>query len=722
MPRRKRRTSTSSVETVDENQIRWLKERSVVKTASSAISTDEWPIFELRDAVVLNKDGRTLENALEVGTRGPYIVRGHLIIDDRSQETNLIRRVRSSTPIEIDACVSYAIGESGDDHPRPLIWVSGRGGWYEIEPAPEYCQIYNKMCEATTMYYIMIDIYNSGGRRKTAKKSKKADWMEELAPILHQYATRVGDGATLEEAKQRCIDHAPFFLFQFVQESPDLIDWKSTGLYKWLTSEHDDIFKKAQNPPKVDVSPSSSNTTPSNPGDSTSPRSQRSTSRDSDDIQSNTRHRRAKPVRTMGPSRISQEILQPAMPSPATPRPITPQPVNLSPGEEENSAFESVFNAIEAAYETRKSAKSGLTCSSALNYLYFAYKFPNFRNGTTACHKIPVEEVLRYNAKALVGRLDPLKYHNHEFYEWLQKEATEPTQTPFVAMKPTDFPFHFIPRGSRPPPKSKPGLEPQQSADNSPRPLVKDGSRNPTIGKRVPGRGPGVKSSLRLGSTKKRPYAAIESDDQEEEEDVKRSHFFTDDETVQFAAESSLEDNADTKEDEISDGEITKILIKAEKLPSTIPRGPDGTWTCEQGDCDYIVRGGDEAACQARIRDHFREHEQTRRVHLAMSESRGLLPIKYVYFPPVLLLVQLDDDPVIHVPSAPIAANPDQHEEPKSPVAELEVPEQAVPCRAVVDDFRRALAPHLLDKIKNIKEQTQQGVPLPQHIKRKVLV
>lgn len=98
----------------------------------------------------------------------------------------VIRRVRSSTPIEIDACVSYAIGESGDEHPRPLIWVSGRGGWYEIEPAPEYCQIYNKMCEATTMYYIMIDIYNSGGRRKTAKKSKKADWMEELAPILHQ--------------------------------------------------------------------------------------------------------------------------------------------------------------------------------------------------------------------------------------------------------------------------------------------------------------------------------------------------------------------------------------------------------------------------------------------------------------------------------------------------------------------------------------------------------
>ena len=98
---RRRRASTSSVESVDESQIRWRQEVSVVRSVPKDESPDDWPIFELRDAVVLNKDGKSLENALHVGIRGPFIVRGNLIIADASQRTHRTCRtfsIRLHTP------------------------------------------------------------------------------------------------------------------------------------------------------------------------------------------------------------------------------------------------------------------------------------------------------------------------------------------------------------------------------------------------------------------------------------------------------------------------------------------------------------------------------------------------------------------------------------------------------------------------------------------------
>lgn len=88
MVERKRRASTSSVDSVDDSDIRWRQEASVVRSVPKDVLSDDWPIFELRDAIVLNSDGHTLENALHVGIRGPYIVRGHLIIDDPSQKSH----------------------------------------------------------------------------------------------------------------------------------------------------------------------------------------------------------------------------------------------------------------------------------------------------------------------------------------------------------------------------------------------------------------------------------------------------------------------------------------------------------------------------------------------------------------------------------------------------------------------------------------------------------
>lgn len=82
---RKRRASTSSVETVDGDKIRWLQESSVVRSQPKDVHKDLYPCLELRNATVFDRKGEALENALDVAVRGPYIVRGYLIMEDASE-------------------------------------------------------------------------------------------------------------------------------------------------------------------------------------------------------------------------------------------------------------------------------------------------------------------------------------------------------------------------------------------------------------------------------------------------------------------------------------------------------------------------------------------------------------------------------------------------------------------------------------------------------------
>ncbi len=78
MTGRTRRASTSSVDTVDERTIHWRQEASVLRSVPKTEPNDDWPIFQLRDAIVLNRDGTTVENALHLVPNGPFIVRGNL--------------------------------------------------------------------------------------------------------------------------------------------------------------------------------------------------------------------------------------------------------------------------------------------------------------------------------------------------------------------------------------------------------------------------------------------------------------------------------------------------------------------------------------------------------------------------------------------------------------------------------------------------------------------
>ena len=83
---RRRRMSTSTVATVDENRSIWSKERDVLKPCQADIDDNEWPVYVLSDAVVYEKDGKTMGNPLFVNKVGPMVIRGRLEIEDDEEQ------------------------------------------------------------------------------------------------------------------------------------------------------------------------------------------------------------------------------------------------------------------------------------------------------------------------------------------------------------------------------------------------------------------------------------------------------------------------------------------------------------------------------------------------------------------------------------------------------------------------------------------------------------
>ncbi|PON30123.1 hypothetical protein TGAM01_v200563 [Trichoderma gamsii] len=642
MSGRRRRASTSSVETVDGDKIRWLQESNVVRSQPKDVHKDNYPCLELRNATVYDRKGEVLENALDVAVRGPYIVRGYLIMEDASDRRLLIMKVRSSTPIEIRQCIAYSIGEAPGA--RPLVWALGRGAWYEINPSEAYRPIFNKMCEATTMYYNLVDIYNSK-RLSQIPKASGSGLLEALHDDFLQYAMKTGDGATFNEVLERCAEHAIFLVCQFTQESLELIDWKQTPFYKWFTIEHADVVHKTmvalKNPRKA-RSPSPRERASPAPSNRSSSRIARSVSMDKVDSDQIQLSRRSKPASNMDVATPNITVQQPAIHTQSADAATTT-------AHEDQTPFASVLSAVEEICEQRVGSKRGISGTTTLNTLYFDYKFPMWKDGSAGSHKIPVQEVLHYNAAALLQNLDKDRFQALQLWSYLEELAEKPFNP--RAIKISEFPYRLVRRdktqrsSKQPVPSAVEGESSPRETDDSPRPIGKTVKR--------PGRRPGKTSSLRtVASSKKRTFAEIGDDSEPDSESsgLKRSHYFSDREEEQEEDVSMQESTvAHIPRDAVQAAplrpenlEPIQIVIRTEKIPSTVPRGPGDAWTCDQDDCTYVVRGGDADGCQARIQKHFEEHqEQTKRLNLAVTESsRGHMPIKYAYFPPFLILVE----------------------------------------------------------------------------------
>lgn len=637
MTGRTRRGSTSSVETVkNDTSVQWCQEASVLRSVPKTEPSDGWPIFQLRDAIVLNRDNTTIENALHIVPNGPFIVRGYLHFTADEKRFVLVRG-RSPIPIEIRHCLLYSVGETEDGSPQ--IWVSGRAGWFEISPCSRYQATYDTMCQATTLYYNIMDtIEEMNEKPQRSKKSKSPSQKDVLASIFHKYAASVGDGSTFDDVVDRCNKHAIFLISQFMQDEGGL-QWKSTVFYRWMKLHNGPLFEKID---KAKKNPRQRTRSPSfiepPPRVSTS-LSRTSLSRKSESIEeieesaSNAPNTRLKHRST---SAAAPQTVIPMHPRrsehPATPPPLSPAPVAT----DGDSPFQTVLTALEKSFGSISPGKTGVKVSQLLNKLYFTYKFPTYRDSTSGSHKRPVEEVLHYNATALLEAIDHEKYKNGEVYDWLvvlSKTAFVP-----VALRADAIPYRIILREPRPFQHRKPEmrLEPAQEVTRTPSPAT------PRMGKR-PGRPVGSKSSLRpVQSTNKRSRA-LDGDDTDTESAAKRLNFSSDqdgDETMGDAKSEELDsilqinDSSDaSSENEDIDDETkpVKLGILAEKLPDPMPTGYQGTWVCDQPDCDFIARGGGEDELDDRISAHLQEHEQlVDRMQLAVAESRGLLPINHL--------------------------------------------------------------------------------------------
>lgn len=330
--------------------------------------------------------------------------------------------------------------------------------------------------------------------------------------------------------------------------------------------------------------------------------------------------------------------------------------VDTSAGNQE--PFDSLLEALDDAH-SQLNTKKGVALTTLASRLYFDYRWPTFKNGEPGSHKIPILEVLHYNAPALLATLDSQKWQG-EFWDWLNQASREKLK--LEALKSSDLPWKvqrrkkmarintpkFPPLAS--PSIAKPDDEDQDEANEFETP------RRPGNGIKTPARQ--GKSTLRpVASAYKRDYEDMDDDSDLESPVVKRAHHDGAHDVVrEYKAASSDE------EEEI------KLVIRADKIPSAVPQGKDGTWTCAEDDCNYVVRGGDAESCQQHIEAHFKDHEQQgERLQLAVTEgTRGHLPIKYVYFFPFRIRVQL------HGSESPVEAqNPTVFRQPSNPSSTL---------------------------------------------------
>jgi hypothetical protein len=238
------------------------------------------------------------------------------------------------------------------------------------------------------------------------------------------------------------------------------------------------------------------------------------------------------------------------------------------------------------------------------------------------------EEILRYHSKQIFAGLDRNKWSRAPFYLWLNSAANQPPPRPTL-IRPEDIPNSLRPR------------KPKHSTDSPDTRVSSKGPSRASTGTdmgfeqnsqdeiglkfragRPSGKAAGLRPAIAGG---KRAYRSDEDDEAGPSTKAsKTSHSIPDeDDSMDETDQSSLE----------SDEEMVKLVVRSERLVATKPTGPNGTWACDHEDCDHIIRGANNADGQELIRQHYMVHtDKNKKIDLALSESRGHMPIRYVSF------------------------------------------------------------------------------------------
>ncbi|KAI1406481.1 hypothetical protein F4819DRAFT_481593 [Hypoxylon fuscum] len=692
--RRRRALSNSTVATIDQSVIQFYKEESILKGAPTRAHTDDWPCFELTDATVYHRDG-TLANLLHVDLEGPFIVRGRLQIEKDQERFLVNRHMKNRSPwIQIQNTQSFSIGLKDDQPPMPVLWASGGAGWFEIVPSDAYKYICDTMFQGVCLHYAVLDEYEAALEMLHTKKKNKSKTLNDvklpLDTILFKYAVTVGDGITLPEARLRLRHQAIFLLSHFP---------KGTEFYQLLTSLFPDIVQKlaakdangskktaasklntlvAVPYPQIEKSSSLEVTEGKKKGRpplrnsaSRSVRNSENTGPEAVELSSDEPSRRSKSTKAKGKSPMNP---QPELvPSPDVAMLDAPADKQLSSDvalasgslrREHSSVHPSIETDIpqlapqDAGYNTKIDSGVNTSLSIVLETLHDIRqellksmherkqkKHPDDIGPKTWCTKLYLElsiknpksltEVCEYFASDLVRLLGP-EWQNSEFYKWLNDNVNTNPKLEFI----TEADMQNIVRRKK---KQKPHEETRATIESN------EFSAKPA-GKKPRGRGTvgGLRPST--GSKKRlRHEVDYEGDDMDLDEDgvpnnSKRSrHSIENDDDEALGTDSS---SSDDEEAEDKGEPLTRVVIRAEELPSTTPKGPSQTWTCEEPDCGYVVRAANEEEGQALINEHFEAHEQdaqeeaeqdalnqskSRIMELALLESqRGHLPINHL--------------------------------------------------------------------------------------------
>lgn len=626
-PGRPRRYSDSTVASIDRTHVTYLQETSVLKSTKSTYS-DDWPIFELKDAVVYrkSKDGQlVIANVCNVDLEGPFVIRGKLDID-LDQKSFMRNYSYRSAYIEIPLSHSYSIGYG----PWPAVWASGKAGWYEISPAPEYEAMYDFVCEGITLYYKVIDVY-PGPDDKLPKAKKHKAYQLPIEKVLLKYAVAVGDGVTLTEAKHRCHTHAPFLLAKFEKETD--INWNLTSFKKWMTASHQDLVQKLEEakrkppPPPVDspeVDPVESKEEPYDgslelpfrisPDTDRNQRSKSRASRQSEDTEVPAALRIETPVHP--------PILAPFRPVPTAATPTHSTAAPSSPAEPLDPV-RFFSDLLEEILEEQWGDMSRMTESRVHSQIHAKCRIKAYR---------AAKEITHFYAKPLVASL-PSKWYPSPFFQWLKSVRDQPW-LPEILTK-DDVPGQCIRRTKMSKVIHRTRLP--AAGNQSPHQSPPRGA-----GKRWPPSNLTPRTGgLRPGTGAKRPatYDDEDTSDERARKAAKTKHALEDEEDE----EEDMDEEEANEPSEVPQPiaafaaseipkETVRVVVRAEKVPTMLPSGPNGTWRCEEEGCGYIVRSAQEQEGKELIAKHFQDHEKrVEKLNLALSEgTRGHMPINHL--------------------------------------------------------------------------------------------
>ncbi|CAN8095986.1 unnamed protein product [Discula destructiva] len=650
-PGRPRRYSNSTVASVDLECAKYLEETSVLKPQES-LDSDGWPVFVLLDAVIYRrtKHGQLeIANACNVDLDGPFIIRGKLDVDlkDPAEATSLRNYAQKSAYIEISSSKMYSVGWKNEAE-EAVVWSAGKSGWFEICPAAEYRGMHETVCEGITLYYLLQEIYEDARDRAGKGKRSKA-LMMPVEQLLKQYALRLGDGVTLSEAKERCQKHAPFLLAHFNRDMS--LNWKATSLQKWMTDTNPKLcqrLKEAEDKQRslrdlrdpvplaqpASQEPHASTWPKANPEDEAKLLSRRTTPALSDRERRTraTRATRARGIRlsqesdidmtdapaAQAPTRVETRILPPSIPmraaqAPASlPAPATPSGQKAhEPTDPLVYPVQSFLELLEEIMEETETLPK-VTAGRVHSRMYLK---------CSTVYNAPVV-VSHFYAKQLAASL-PSKWYQTPYFKWLLEERNKPWEPGPLTR---DTVALQLKRRRKMPHLAKPKLrEPE-------------GTSTPHIGKRLP-------MTPRTGAlTLKRPRPTYIGDG------------YMDDDQSSKHARTSANSDADNSEDEqVNDSsdaapartyrysttpipvpriprETVPIVVRAEKIPTVSPAGPNGTWRCDEDGCGYIVRSAEEPEGKLLIDKHFQDHaKRVEKVNIALAEgTRGNLPINHL--------------------------------------------------------------------------------------------